>query len=173
MGRVSSFKPFKLIMGILSSFPQREAQLEEMLTKHYGPVDLKSRRWDFTFTRFYTKEMGEHIQRYFLSFSDLIDPSQLSEIKLFTNRLEENFLVDGNRNLNIDPGIMCSDRLILATTKDRGHRVPLQYGIYGEVTLVYMKGNFSPLPWTYPDYSSGAYWDFLLSVRNKYMEDIQ
>jgi hypothetical protein len=31
----------------------------------------------------------------------------------------------------------------------------LASGIFAELTLIYQKGEFCPLPWTYPDWASG------------------
>jgi len=49
----------------------------------------------------------------------------------------------------------------------------LRRGIYADLTLMYRKGQFQSLPWTYPDYKDEHLQDFLLKVRNKYALDLK
>jgi hypothetical protein len=56
--------------------------------------------------------------------------------------------------VNIDPGLLLPERLVLATTKAGSHRPYLGQGIYADVTLVFHKKTYQPLWWTYPDYSA-------------------
>ena len=49
---------------------------------------------------------------------------------------------DGGRRVNLDPGLLSLANLILATTKNRSHRIPLFDGIYAELTLLYAKKQF-------------------------------
>jgi hypothetical protein len=44
------------------------------------------------------------------------------------------------RPLNLDPGYLTEAKLVLATTKDRNHRLYLDRGIFAEVTLCYQRG---------------------------------
>ena len=78
----------------------------------------------------------------------------LSAVKRRTNEIEAESAVNGCRRINLDPGILDFNRFILATTKNRGHRIPLTDGIYGELTLLFVRGRFRPFPWTYADYRS-------------------
>ncbi len=166
MADVREFRPHLLLMGILSALPEEEEAMEEALQRQYGPVAVRSPRWDFTFTRYYTGEMGEEIQRYFLVFRNPVDPSRLADIKLSANELEGQFSREGSRQFNIDPGLLSLERLILASAKDRGNRIPLKSGIYAEVTLLYMHGSYAPLPWSYADYRSDECRNFFEQVRN-------
>ena len=56
-------------------------------------------------------------------------------------------------------------KLVLATTKDRDHRLYLGEGIYAEVTLHYQGGAWRARPWTYPDCARGDYHEFFLRCR--------
>jgi hypothetical protein len=67
--------------------------------------------------------------------------------------------------VNIDPGYIARDKLVLATTKDFFHRLYLGKGIYGEVTLHFQKGAVRHFSWTYPDYRDKGVQDFLIKVR--------
>ena len=68
--------------------------------------------------------------------------------------------------VNIDPGYVTLSKLVLATTKDYSHRIYIGKGIYGEVTLQYTKGTFTPFPHTYPDYQTRIAIEFFNQVRD-------
>ncbi|MCP4631866.1 MAG: DUF4416 family protein, partial [candidate division Zixibacteria bacterium] len=123
-------------------------------------------------TKYYNDEMGEKLFRKFVSFEELIDPSQLPAIKIFSNDIELRFSRPGcdspKRRVNIDPGYLELSKLILASTKNFSHRIYLNDGIYGEVTLIFRGNEFTYLDWTYPDYKTSFAKTFLMDVRNKY-----
>lgn len=149
-------------------------EAERRLAVEFGAIDLKSQVLTFNFTDYYEEEMGKGILRKFLSFEGLVEPGDLAQIKLFTNHLEKDFQQIGRgRPINLDPGYVTGSKLVLASTKDYSHRLYLGQGIYGEVTLRYVKGSFEPLPWTYPDYRTGGYLDFFSEVRRSYLEKLK
>ncbi|MCF6334701.1 MAG: DUF4416 family protein [Spirochaetales bacterium] len=173
MGKIDRFAPEKLIIAVLISKLEMYNSLVADLENHFGPVDYTSSSIDFKFTHYYNNEMGKEIKRLFLSFNELISPDTLSDIKITTNKIEKNFTVKGNRKINLDPGMLSLKRFVLATTKDNGHRIPLQKGIFGEVTLLFMNKNFSSLPWTYIDYQSEEYSGILKEIRNIYKNNLK
>jgi hypothetical protein len=73
------------------------------------------------------------------------------------------------RGINLDPGYINGAQLVLATTKNYSHRLYLDQGIYGEVTLIFRKGNFQALPWTYPDYKTDLAYAYFKSVRQLFL----
>ncbi|HIL10568.1 MAG TPA: DUF4416 family protein, partial [Candidatus Latescibacteria bacterium] len=46
-----------------------------------------------------------------------------------------------------------------------GHRICIAPQLYAELTLLYQKGCYQPLPWTYLDYQSETLQHFLLEIR--------
>ena len=64
-------------------------------------------------------------------------------------------------------------RLVLATGKNFAHRIYIGKCIYADLTLIYQKNGYQPLPWTYPDYAHDDIRNFLLLVRNKYTKDLE
>ena len=70
--------------------------------------------------------------------------------------------------MNLDPGLLSLSNFILATCKDRSHRIPLRDGIYAETTLIYQDKDFQRLPWTYADYSSDEIKAVLRGFREKF-----
>lgn len=173
MGTITPFKKEKLIIGVLSTDEDKLSSVREKLEEDYGPIDFSSPPLSFNFTDYYHKEMGENILRRFFSFQELKNPGGLAEIKVLTNQLEEEVKDEGKRRVNLDPGFLNRNRLILASTKDAPHRIPLSQGIYAEITLRYMKGKFQELPWTYPDFRSHVYQTILEKIRICYLEQLR
>lgn len=172
MARPRAAKPVKLFAGLLGGDADLLHRARQLLTRRFGPADLESDLWPFDQTDYYEAEMGPALRRWFLSFERLIAPGHLAEIKLETNAVEQEIaeaclLPDIPRPVNIDPGYVELTKLVLATTKDRGHRIYLGHRIYGEVALQYTGGAWQPLPWTYPDYARPEYHAFFVEVREQ------
>ncbi len=143
------------------------------MTDQFGPIDLESPAFDFTFTSYYEAEMGTDLKKVFWSFERHIQPDALVDAKLFTNDVEQQFLIDGRRTVNLDPGYISHGNLVLATTKNFAHRVYLGKGIYGDVHLIYRHNAFHKMEWTYPDYQQPLVVSFFQNVRNKYRTTIK
>ena len=173
MGEITGFTPEKLIIAVLISREDFSGKLIMKLEDNFGPIDYKSEILNFKYTNYYNPEMGTNIKRFFLSFQNLISPDKLPDIKILTNIIENSFREDNNRQINLDPGMLSMKSFILATTKDNGHRIPLQKGIYGEVTLLFVNKKFQSLPWTYVDYQSEDYSKVLNEIRVIYKNNIK
>jgi hypothetical protein len=159
--------PDKLICGILFNRDEVHHKGLELLQSIYGPIDLHlSNHIPFTFTNYYEKQMGQGLQRCFISFQKLIDPSLLSEIKKTTNEIEKNLSKEyGLRIINLDPGLLNPSRFILASAKNYAHRIYLKDVIYVELEYLFDKKGALLLPWTYPDYKTQEYQDFFIKAR--------
>jgi hypothetical protein len=176
VGRVVEPPPVKLIMGLIIGSQAPVMMVRQQIEAAYGTIDLESDLLPFAATRYYEREMGPQLQRLFWSFTGLITPEMLAGIKCDTNAVEQAFaLRDGQswrRRVNLDPGYMDQAKLVLATTKDRQHRLYLGHGIYGEVTLRFTGGRFEPWEWTYPDYRTPEYRVFFEMVRRRYRQQL-
>ena len=172
MGEIREPQPVKVFVGVLTANIHILPELKEALEQKLGPVTLQSEVLDFNYTDYYEAEMGPALKRVFLAFQRLVNPEALVELKLFTNGLEQNLAQNGKRTVNLDPGYLTPARVVLASTKDFGHRLYLGKGIYGEVTLMYQKKDFRALPWTYPDYRSEAYLRFFRELRRVYLAQL-
>ena len=173
MGQVYEFEKEKLIIGVIYNDMEVYERAMAMLNEAFGEVDFESERFSFSkeFSDYYDGELGGEGMRVILSFRETVDPSRQAEIKIFTNKIEETFSVNGNRRINLDPGFISSGRLMLATTKKIGFRIPLKDGIYTELTLFWAKGGWHKLPWTYRDYQSERVQKFLTKVRKAYLSE--
>jgi len=166
--------PVKLIMAVILAQSVSVPEVRTRIEASYGAIDLSSAMLPFDATHYYEREMGPHLHRMLWSFQTLISPEALAEIKRATNALERAFACwDGRsrrRRVNLDPGYVDLAKLVLATTKDRQHRLYLGQGIYAEVTLRFTGGHFIPWEWTYPDYRSPEYLTFFEAVRRCYRQ---
>jgi len=165
-------KPAKLVIGFFLKEKRLSADVVKALVEKFGPVDMTSPWFPFNLTTYYNDEMGTPLFRRMLAFKRLIEQSALADIKLFANGLEREHSIDGKRSVNIDPGYLLHERFVLATGKNFSHRIYIGSGIYADLTLVYSKGHFNKLPWTYPDYASETVMNFLEWVRKKYVIDL-
>lgn len=166
--REKDYEKVLLFSGVLSSigFPQK---IKDALEDRFGKIVYKSEAIPFTFTDYYNDEMGTPIERFFICFEPLITPDMLCMAKLFTNELEAMFSLDGKRKINLDPGTMSIGNIVLATTKNRAHRIAIGNNLYAEVTLMYHHKGYESFSWTYSDYKSKEVQDILLEMRKIYL----
>lgn len=161
---------------IISLFMKDQTILEKilfLLEQKFGKIDMISPWMDFDYTDYYHKEMGAPLFRRVVVFKDLIEQESLSAVKTSTNEIESMWKKDEKRAINIDPGYLVKSRFILATGKDFAHRIYIGKGIYADLTLIYKKGRFTDLDWTYPDYRGDAIKGFLEIARAKYCLDFK
>jgi len=177
MWKLKEPKPVKLIIGILAANEDCLQVAIEALTAEFGRADLVSDVWPFDKTDYYKDQIGEHILRQFVSIEKLIDPGELAEIKHKTNKLEQELAtklaLSLPRPINLDPGTIEPSKLILATTKNYSHRIYIGKKMYAEVTLLFHKGRWQPLEYTYPDYKQQCYFDFFDKVRPRLLEQLK
>ncbi|MCG3138383.1 MAG: hypothetical protein HJJLKODD_02246 [Phycisphaerae bacterium] len=170
MGMIKPPKASKLFVGVLTGDPDLWHRAENFLVRDFGPIDHRSPLWPFAHTNYYRDELGEQVQRCFVSFERLIRPENIAEIKRFTNDIETRLAEEVNglpelRPVNLDPGYLTLSKVVLATTKDHAHRIYLQRGIFAEVTLHYQDHGWRSWPWTYPDYAADTYHGFFEQMR--------
>jgi len=181
VGKISFPKPAKLIMSMIASEECLFSQYKDILTSKFGNVDLKSNIQPFNFTDYYEKEFGKKLIQMLFSFSILIKQDELAEIKGITNDLETNFISENikkntpyqKRKINLDPGYLTLNKYVLASTKNGPSRIYLKEGIYAEITLRFINKSFIPCEYTYPNYKTDEYINFLKLVRQKYKLQIK
>ena len=165
-------KPPRKALLISGLIYKKGLDLQEILSdisSDFGEIMDVSETVPFSWTNYYEREMGKGLLRCFLSFKGLVEQDVLPDIKHIAMDIEEKWSLEGKRMVNIDPGILTAERLVLATTKNYTHRIYLGKGIYADLTLIFQNKNFRELPWTYPDYKSRLCIDFLMGARRKYL----
>ena len=166
--RPSEPVPVKLFCGVLYSdeFLLKKSRLSSI--EKYGEIDYQSDPFTFEISEYYRPEMSWPIYRLFWSFERLINPNEIARIKIECNQIEDQLAVDGNRKVNLDPGYMDYDKIVLASAKYNGQKIYLNFGIYADLTLHYEKGNYYPYPWSFPDFKNGGYNQIFLRIREIY-----
>jgi hypothetical protein len=166
-------KNAKLVVGFFMKDKKLLKPFAEKLYQALGPMDMVSAWIPFDFTSYYETEMGAPLFRRLLTFEKLVLQDQLAHVKLYTNKLEMQYMESGKRQINADPGILSHERFVLATGKNFTHRIYLKNGIFADLTLIFTQGRFQELPWTYPDYKDKNILSFLEKVRSKYLIDLK
>jgi hypothetical protein len=173
MGKLEEPLPARLVCGILyREEPHFEMILGE-LASEFGPSDFRSDPILFEYTNYYFSEMGRPLYRRFVSFERLMDCSQLSRVKVFTNSLEDRHAVEGKRILNVDPGYLTAASYVLATSKNYAHRIYLGNGVFAQQELLFHKKRIQTLDWTYPDYRTFEYQEIFRRIHAMYMKQLK
>jgi len=177
MWEIQQPQPVKLLVGVLAADENCLRAARTAVIETFGQADIISQTWPFDMTGYYAEQAGPAILRQFISIDKLIDPGQLASIKHKANQIEqllaETLATQWPRPVNLDPGYIEPSKLVLASTKNFAHRVYIGQGIWAEVTLTYNKGLWQSYPFTFPDFKSGRYNEFLSSVRNRLAEQRQ
>jgi hypothetical protein len=160
--------PVKLFVGILYSNQEPLQKAIHILEQQFGRIDYKSPEFEFNITDYYKDEMGWPIFRKFVSFANLINPTDIARIKIETNEIEDRLAAEGKRQVNLDPGYMDYNKVILASAKYNSQKIYLDLGIYADPTLWYEKGKFLPYPYSFPDFKSDLYNQVFLHIRALY-----
>jgi hypothetical protein len=164
----------QLFIALLFAAEAPVDEILRLLDRSYGNRERIHGPVAFSWTEYYREEMGSPLQKMYFSYAVPIDRDELPAIKLRTNAIERQFAdATGNRMVNIDPGYVARDKVVLATTKDFYHRLHLGRGIYGEVTLHYRKGRFRYFSWTYPDYRDPEVMRFLERIRAPLVRELR
>ena len=169
MGEISTHQPVLLICAMISRYPDALRWGIDQLIAAYGPVALESPVYDFTETSYYNASMGDDLKKQFVAFETLVAPDAIVDAKRATNQLEQDYIAQHSapeeRPLNLDPGYISQAKLVLATTKDRDHRLYMSKGIYAEVTLFFRKKEWCSSRWTYPDYQREDFQEYFSKCR--------
>lgn len=169
------------IVAVISRYRWARTWGLEQLQSRLGPAVTTSDPQPFTASGYYQASMGGDLQKQFVSFAPVDSPEQLAVWKTWTNQLEATLAERAGvlaaddddsppfagepRPLNLDCGYVTEAKLVLATTKDRDHRIYLSQGIYAEVTLSYKQRRWESHRWSYPDYQTPLALEFVESCR--------
>ncbi|MFQ6617158.1 MAG: DUF4416 family protein [Fidelibacterota bacterium] len=177
MGKIKIPEDVKLFAAVMVQKEELFSIAEEHLERSLGPVDTKSEVYPFNHTDYYSNEMGRDLLKRIVSFKELRSPDNIHRVKITTNNIEKSLAGRVKkkllRNVNIDPGYMTLEKVVLLTTKNYDHRIYLADGIYAEVTLRYRQGTFRPMEWTYPDYRMEAVKGYFNTLRKEYIRQLK
>jgi hypothetical protein len=168
MGRPASPSPVKLFVVSLHRDLSILDNAIDQFKAEWGNTDFESEDFVFDETDYYETEMGSGLRRRFYSFAHLISPDRIVEAKLHCNRIEDQSLRDGHRQVNLDAGYLDTYKVILASAKFGGQKIYLREGIYADMTLTMYKGKWESFVWGFPDFKSGKYDQVLRQIRELY-----
>ena len=171
MAIIRTYPKVRFFCGVLMQDAECIPATESALTKAWGEIDFTFGPIPFNFTKYYEQETGTSILRSFYAFKTPFDREELANRKVQSNHIEDE-LADilkrpVTRPVNLDPGYLCPEKLVLASAKNFAHRIYIGQGIFAEITLFWRHGKFVPLEWTFPDYASGVYDEFFTKLRHK------
>lgn len=173
-------KPPSPTLQLVAIFSRHEAALEwarDKLAAEWGNPALQSARFDHSETSYYEGEMGQGLRKQFLIIDRWYDPADLPKSKHQSNAWEAELAASGTfaepRPLNIDPGYLTLTKLVLASAKDRAHRIYIADGIYAEECLYYLDHRWQSREWTYPDYQRADFQAFFIEAREWLKRRIQ
>ncbi len=169
MGQILPSCPALLLLAAFSRHQPALRWARDRAVEAWGPVAIDGPTFRFTDTDYYEPTMGAGLRKVFLAFAGPFDPGELADVKLQTNRWEQEYADSSQqpepRPLNLDPGYLTLGKLVLASTKDHAHRVYLARGIYAEVTLYYKHDRWRSREWTFADYRREDYQRFFSQCR--------
>jgi hypothetical protein len=163
----------KLISALMYSDSISYKKAVDGLIKKFGLIEFESKEYKFNFTDYYKKEMCSNLLKKFICFKKLIKKGDLAHIKNFTIKLEEKYKKKGKRKINIDPGYITINNLVLGSIKERPHKVYLSKGIYADLNLLLKKKSCVNFPWTFADYQLKFNQEFFLKVRKNLLDKIK
>jgi hypothetical protein len=168
-GKPNAGAPVKLLAAVLAGRGfDLDRHLFPMLEERFGRIDHRGAVHPFDGTDYYEDEMGPSLGRLVVSFEPLCEATDIVQVKLDTAALEEDLSMGGSRRVNIDPGYMDYYKIILASFKEGPQKVYLGRGVYADPILLFFEGEYGPLPWTFPDFKSGAYREDFREIRAIY-----
>ena len=166
MSRRAVPPPARLFLSVIYREEGRFEEARRRIAERVAPLERASEIFAFDRTDYYEREMGRPLFRRFLVGDGETPRDALPAVKVAAEAIELELSEGGRRTVNIDPGLLSEENVVLATGKNYGHRVYLGDGVFADLTLVYgRKEGYRPLPWTYPDYASAAVRAFLEEAR--------
>lgn len=177
MAKTRPIEPVIRFIAIIAGAPEVEAWAFRQICHQWGESVDKTEPFPFIAGGYYTAEMGPDLRKTLVALGEPCDPGGLADWKVQTNAWEweaaEEFRGGAARPLNLDPGYITQAKLVLATVKDRDHRLYLGKGIFGEVTLTYTAKRWIDHRWTYPDYRTPEVIEFANRCRRRLRQHLK
>ena len=176
MSKVRLIEPVVRLCAVITRFEQARLWAFQKLSKCWGPIVAQSAPIPFHAGGFYDAEMGLGLTKTMVAIEAFADPAGLADWKQQTNRWEADYadqwLQSGSdpkitRPINLDAGYLSQAKLVLATIKDRDHRIYLRDGIFAEVTLNYVGKRWIHHRWSYPSYRTEEVAGFAIRCRSR------
>jgi len=174
--RLGESTPAKFFFAVAVGERRYLPEVEGLLLDQLGTLDFRSEIYCFSdFSSYYDLETGGKVWKYLFAARECLPPEQLVKVKLTAEQVQQKFLSQRGgrtcRDINVDPGYINGWQVVLSSVKNFTHRIYLEGGVYAETTLLYQRGDFQALPWTYADYKSKPVQAFLVKARQSWSSD--
>ena len=171
MAKILLTEPVIRLCAVITQFEDANLWAIQQIEHHWGRISEHSAAIPFEAGGYYAEQMGPDLTKTLVAVESFADPADLADWKHETNRWEQDYAAefarDVPRPLNLDAGYLTQAKLLLATTKDRDHRIYLRDGMFAEVTLNYMGKKWVHHRWSYPSYRTAAVADFAMRCRKR------
>ncbi len=158
----------KLFIGILYNKKEVYDNVLKELIEKFGSLEKDSIEYDFEqYTNYYEKEMGKKLLKKIIVFKGLINREDLADIKVYTNKLEDKYSVNKKRTINLDPGYLTKEQIVLASVKNRTYKIYIGKGVFAH--LIYTFDGDKVIGWlrTFPDFRDEKVQEFFVGVKNR------
>lgn len=156
----------KLLIGIFYSDKEIYLKVIDELKKAFGEIEKQSFEYSFDkFTSYYEDEMGAGLVKRFLIFNKKINKKDLIEIKKKTTEIEKKYSKGEKRTINIDPGAVSKENVVLTSFKKRDFKEDLGNNIYSHEVLRFENEQIKVFWHTFPDFKSKEVQDFFNKIR--------
>ncbi|MGB0599292.1 MAG: DUF4416 family protein [Rubripirellula sp.] len=177
MSETRFIEPVVRFCGVITRYPEARAWAIATLAEQWGNAVIESPPIAFEAGGYYTPSMGPELQKQLVAFEGFQDPGTLADWKHQTNQWELDYASHSEhaeqRPLNLDPGYLTQAKLVLATTKDRDHRLYLRDGMFAEVTLTFVGKRWNHHRWSYPSYRTAEVAQFASDCRKHLRKHLQ
>ena len=171
---VYPIKPVVRFCGVTAADEASRRRAIERLSLDWGQTSVCTGDLPMDAGGYYAESMGEDLRQVLVAFGDPIEPDGLADWKHHTNDLERLAIEQrwnaADRPINLDCGYITEAKFVLATTKNRSHRVYLRRAMFAEITLTYVGGRWQSNRQTYPNYRTDEVAEFATRCRGRLRE---
>ena len=157
-----------MFIAVMYSGKKIHDEAVSLLKEKFGEIILETKPYNFDFTDYYEEEMGKNLVKRFIVFKKEIDKKELAKIRKITGEIEDKFRVNGKRQINLDPGYISNEEVVLASVKEKSFKEKLGNNIYSHRVYSFENNKIKIFFHTFPDYKTEENKKFFLSVRNKF-----
>ncbi len=168
MARLQKPPRGRLIISVIHSSLDACADALRALEKQFGRIHSETTDLPCSNASHYREEMGDRLHRRFFSFQRMVERDALPELKVTCQKIEaqlgdrvEDYTF---RAVNLDPGMIAGQNLIMACGREFNHRIYLTDGVFAELSLVWSRDRFVRLPWTDEDFCHPEAIEFFTGV---------
>ena len=170
MAKAQNILPGRLVVSIIYSSFDALVDSLKVLERKFGRIECETTELPCSSWEMYREEMGDNLQRRLFSFERPYARDSLVDVKKICHKIEPQFADNVRdyifRTVNIDPGILSHDNLVMTSHRGYNHRIYLRDGVFAQIELIWSQNCFMRLPWTNPDFCEDEAIDFFERVRS-------